>query len=199
MATVYKSLSKPTAAKDDSPNPIPRRTKQRVLILSSRGVTYRHRHLLNDLYSLLPHSRKDAKLDTKTKLYQLNELAELYNCNNVMFFEARKGKDLYIWISKAPNGPTVKMHLQNRKLVTLCFKITSSPLFSPSQRPPQTLKLKTLLHQYIQCPNSTSQETACAAPDPSSPSTTPSPQRPTYCSSKNSSHTPSPCRGTREK
>lgn len=60
-----------------------------------------------------PHSRKEAKLDTKTKLYQLNELAELYNCNNVLFFEARKGKDLYAWMSKAPNGPTVKMHLQN--------------------------------------------------------------------------------------
>ncbi|CAF9927494.1 MAG: Ribosome bioproteinsis protein brx1 [Heterodermia speciosa] len=112
MAAVYKALSKPSKT-STSTTPIPTRTKQRVLILSSRGVTYRHRHLLNDLYSLLPHSRKDAKLDTKTKLYQLNELAELYNCNNVLFFEARKGKDLYIWMSKAPNGPTVKFHLQN--------------------------------------------------------------------------------------
>lgn len=73
----------------------------------------RHRHLLADLHSLLPHSRKDAKLDTKTQLYQLNELADLYNCNNVMFFEARKGKDLYIWLSKPPNGPTLKLHCQN--------------------------------------------------------------------------------------
>ena len=113
MATVYKSLSKPSAPRTASTNGALKKNKQRVLILTSRGVTYRHRHLLNDLYSLLPHSRKDAKLDTKTKLYQLNELAELYNCNNVMFFEARKGKDLYIWMSKAPNGPTVKMHLQN--------------------------------------------------------------------------------------
>ncbi len=76
-------------------------------------VRNRHRHLLNDLASLLPHGKKDAKLDTKSKLYQLNELAELYNCNNVFFFEARKGKDLYLWMSKAPNGPTVKMHMQN--------------------------------------------------------------------------------------
>lgn len=84
-------------------------------ILTSTSISdlYRHRHLLNDLYSLLPHSRKDAKLDTKTKLYQLNELADLYNCNNVFFFEARKGKDLYVWMSKPPNGPTVKFHLQN--------------------------------------------------------------------------------------
>ncbi|GAB7357250.1 hypothetical protein MBLNU459_g8229t1 [Dothideomycetes sp. NU459] len=113
MATVFKSLSKTGAkSKDESASDGPR-NRQRVLILSSRGVTYRHRHLLNDLYSLLPHSRKDAKLDTKTKLYQLNELADLYNCNNVFFFEARKGKDLYVWMSKPPNGPTVKMHLQN--------------------------------------------------------------------------------------
>lgn len=132
MASVYKSLSKTNGVKDKDAKPQAGtgRNKQRVLILSSRGVTYRytadismsiyetdrllrHRHLMNDIYSLLPHSRKDAKLDTKTKLYQLNEIADLYNCNNVFFFEARKGKDLYIWLSKPPNGPTVKMHLQN--------------------------------------------------------------------------------------
>ncbi|KAL8934258.1 MAG: hypothetical protein Q9211_005327 [Gyalolechia sp. 1 TL-2023] len=113
MAAVYKTLSG-HSKKDATANGVPvKKNKQRVLILSSRGITYRHRHLLNDLYTLLPHSRKDAKLDTKTKLYQLNELADLYNCNNVLFFEARKGKDLYIWMSKAPNGPTVKCHLQN--------------------------------------------------------------------------------------
>ncbi|TVY14911.1 Ribosome biogenesis protein BRX1 [Lachnellula arida] len=112
--SAYKALSKTNGDKQDAPaNGGIKKNKQRVLILSSRGITYRHRHLLNDLASLLPHNRKDAKLDTKSKLYQLNELAELYNCNNVFFFEARKGKDLYLWMSKAPNGPTVKMHMQN--------------------------------------------------------------------------------------
>lgn len=62
---------------------------------------------------MMPHGRKDAKFDSKSKLYELNELAELYNCNNVLFFEARKGKDLYFWTSIAPNGPTCKFHLQN--------------------------------------------------------------------------------------
>lgn len=37
----------------------------------------------------------------------------MYNCNNIAYFEARKGKDLYLWLSKPPNGPTVKMHCQN--------------------------------------------------------------------------------------
>jgi len=115
----------------------------------------RHRHLLNDLASLLPHSRKDAKLDTKSKLYQLNELAELYNCNNVFFFEARKGKDLYLWMSKAPNGPTVKMHMQN------CLSLSC------------ILSTLTNLSKYTPWKNSTSQETVSKAPDPSSPSMPP--------------------------
>lgn len=87
--------------------------KQKVLILSSRGITARHRFLINDLTALIPHSKKDTKLDTKQKLFQLNEVAELYNCNNIMFFEARKHQDLYVWLSKPPNGPSFKLHIQN--------------------------------------------------------------------------------------
>jgi ribosome biogenesis protein BRX1 len=34
------------------------KNKQRVLLLSSRGVTHRMRHLMNDLESLLPHVKK---------------------------------------------------------------------------------------------------------------------------------------------
>ncbi|KAI6248821.1 Ribosome biogenesis protein BRX1 [Erysiphe necator] len=112
MPSFYKSVSK-TETKSKVSSGSVKKNKQKVLILSSRGITFRQRHLLKDIASLLPHSRKDAKLDTKSKLYQLNELADMYNCNNILFFEARKAKDLYIWMSKAPNGPTVKMHMQN--------------------------------------------------------------------------------------
>lgn len=42
MATVYKSLSKVNGSKDEETTAKgPRKNKQRVLILSSRGVTYR--------------------------------------------------------------------------------------------------------------------------------------------------------------
>ena len=96
MSSLFKTLTTdPDSKPDDSKHP-----KQRLLVLSSRGVTYRHRHLLNDLCALLPHSRKDAKLDTKSQLYLLNEVAELYNCNGVMFFEARKRQDLYMWLRR---------------------------------------------------------------------------------------------------
>jgi ribosome biogenesis protein BRX1 len=89
------------------------KNKQRVLLISSRGITYRFRHLLNDIHDLLPHSKKDSKLDVKTQLNTLNELAELSNCNNCIYFEVRKHSDLFMWMSKTPNGPSVKFHLQN--------------------------------------------------------------------------------------
>lgn len=43
------------------------KNKQRVLTLCSRGVTARARHLLEDLRKLIPHSKKEVKLDCKGK------------------------------------------------------------------------------------------------------------------------------------
>jgi ribosome biogenesis protein BRX1 len=114
----------------DAPLERKKRNKQRVLLLSSRGVTHRMRHLMNDLEALLPHVKKgeppsilvfrlwpsynaDSKLDSKSQLHLLPELADLNNCNNTLYFEARRHEDLYLWAAKTPNGPSVKMHVQN--------------------------------------------------------------------------------------
>lgn len=111
MSAIYKALQ--AKSSKDSSEKAKHINRQRVLVISSRGVTYRHRHLINDLLALLPHARKEPKFDSKKNLYQLNEVAELYNCNNVFFFECRKHQDLYLWVSKPPNGPTMKFHIQN--------------------------------------------------------------------------------------
>ncbi|SCU88863.1 LAFA_0E14950g1_1 [Lachancea sp. 'fantastica'] len=114
MSSIHKVLAGKSSGKSSSKEENNAfMNKQRTLLISSRGVTYRHRHLIQDLHSLLPQSRKEPKLDTKKDLGQLNEIAELYNCNNVVFFEARKHQDLYMWLSKPPNGPTIKFYLQN--------------------------------------------------------------------------------------
>lgn len=110
MSSIYKALANPKSKEKSEKIHI---NRQRVLLISSRGVNYRHRHLIQDLFALLPHSRKEPKLDTKKDLQQLNEIAELYNCNNIVFFEARKHQDLYLWMSKPPNGPTIKFFVQN--------------------------------------------------------------------------------------
>jgi hypothetical protein len=39
--------------------------KQRTLLIASRGISHRDRHLLADLRDLLPHSKKDSKFDGK--------------------------------------------------------------------------------------------------------------------------------------
>ncbi|KAK4686531.1 ribosome biogenesis protein BRX1, partial [Tremellales sp. Uapishka_1] len=90
-----------------------KRRKDKVLLISSRGVTQRMRHLMHDLEALLPHTKKDSKLDSKSSLHLLNELSDLHSCNNTLYFEARRHEDLYMWASRSPNGPSAKMHVQN--------------------------------------------------------------------------------------
>jgi len=87
--------------------------KQRVLILCSRGATNRFRHLMQDLRTLLPHSKKESKLDDKEHISVLNEMCELKSCSSCIYFEIRKKQDCYMWISKTPNGPCVKFLLEN--------------------------------------------------------------------------------------
>ncbi|KAK9820122.1 hypothetical protein WJX72_006346 [[Myrmecia] bisecta] len=97
-----------------APNSTPAvRNKEKVLVLCSRGITHRYRHLMLDLVQLLPHSKKDSKLDTKSDRGVINEVADMKGCSSVLFFEARKRKDLYVWMAKAPEGPSVKFHVAN--------------------------------------------------------------------------------------
>jgi len=68
---------------------------------------------MNDMRALLPHSKKESKFDNKARLSPINEIADLNNCNNVIFFECRKQQDLYLWMAKSPNGPSVKFLVLN--------------------------------------------------------------------------------------
>uniref|UniRef100_K3X086 Brix domain-containing protein n=1 Tax=Globisporangium ultimum (strain ATCC 200006 / CBS 805.95 / DAOM BR144) TaxID=431595 RepID=K3X086_GLOUD len=87
--------------------------RQRVLVFSSRGITTRYRHLLDDFRKLLPHHKRDVKLDAKDTLHVVNEIAEIKGCNTTIFLEARKRQDLYMWVSRVGTGPSVKFLVQN--------------------------------------------------------------------------------------
>ena len=116
MSSIYKTLTGDRSQKNSqgSSEEGPKfKNRQRVLLLTSRGVTQRHRHLVSDLFAMMPHARKEPKFDKKGDPGLLNEVAEMYNCNNVVYFEARKHQDLYMWLAKAPNGPTIKFHVRN--------------------------------------------------------------------------------------
>ncbi|KAJ2758050.1 Ribosome biogenesis protein brx1 [Coemansia sp. BCRC 34490] len=115
MATLYKTAQTEFKDVEDLIEEREKKSniKQRILMVSSRGVTFRQRHLMNDLEALLPHAKKESKIEAKQDIELLNELADIQNCNNVFYFESRKHQDLYFWISRAPSGPSVKFHVQN--------------------------------------------------------------------------------------
>ncbi len=87
--------------------------KQRCLVLSSRGVNVRQRHLLEDLKKLIPHHKTDSKLDTKGDIQTVNEVAELQNCNQILYLESRKRQDLYMHVARTPHGPSAKFNVVN--------------------------------------------------------------------------------------
>lgn len=98
--------------------------KQRCLTLCSRGVTARYRHLLEDLRTLLPHAKKESKLDpgkTGSDLgggmaKAINDIAEMRSCSSVLFLECRKRMDAYLWVGRAgpsATGPSVKFEVSN--------------------------------------------------------------------------------------
>lgn len=87
--------------------------KQRVLIFASRGISYRHRHLMEDLKKLMPHHKPEAKMRRSKTLSVINEMCEMKNCNKAILFEGRKKTDLYMWLADVPNGPSIKFLVEN--------------------------------------------------------------------------------------
>ncbi|KAK8633464.1 hypothetical protein V6N13_014310 [Hibiscus sabdariffa] len=75
-----EEVNKPTESSPDSPQVF--RNKEKVMVTCSHRINYRHRHLMLNMVSLLLHCKKDNK--------------------------CRKHQDLYMWMARCPNGPSVK-------------------------------------------------------------------------------------------
>ena len=56
------------------------RNKQRTLVFSSRGTNAQFRHLMLDLHALLPHHKKESKMDIKKELRAINEICDIKGC-----------------------------------------------------------------------------------------------------------------------
>ncbi|XP_068219116.1 ribosome biogenesis protein BRX1 homolog [Palaemon carinicauda] len=148
----------------DSDAPAPRKKKwtnrQRVLIFGSRGLSFRERHLMQDLKTIMPHSKGESKKEKKDDIKAINEICEMKNCSKCIYFENRKKKDLYMWISNVPQGPSVKFLVLNvhtmleLKLTGNCLK-GSRPLlsFDVGFDDPHWQVIKELLVQVFSTPN----------------------------------------------
>ena len=108
--------------------------RQRTMILSSRRVTHQERHLMKDLITLLPHAKKECKIEKNIAKDELTEVCSNHNCNNCLYFEHRK-REFILWILKNPEGPSVKFQIKNIytlkeiRLTGNCLKY-SRPLLS---------------------------------------------------------------------
>jgi len=135
--------------------------KTRVLIFSSRGISYRDRHLMKDLKLMMPHAKSDTKMDRKDQLPIINEICEMKNCCKCLYFESKKKQDLYLWASSSPDGPSAKFLVENvhtmheLKMTGNCLK-GSRPLVSFDQTfdtEPQYQLLKELFTQIFSTPH----------------------------------------------
>jgi len=135
--------------------------KTRVLVISARGIGFRGRHLLQDIQSMMPHSKTDSKMQRKESLFDINEIAEMKNCEKCLLFEGRKGKDVYMWASNVPRGPSIKFEVENihtmaeLKMTGNCLR-ASRPLLSFDKvftSTPHWQIIKELLGQIFGVPN----------------------------------------------
>lgn len=71
---------------------------------------------MQDLQTLLPHSKKDNKIEKgNDNLGLINEIAESKNCNKCILFENRRKSDLYVWFSNLSSGPSAKFLVESGK------------------------------------------------------------------------------------
>lgn len=116
---------------------------------------------MNDLRTMMPHSKSESKMDRKDQLFVINEICEMKNCNKCLFFEGKKKQDLYLWASNTPKGPSVKFLVENihtmseLKMTGNCLK-GSRPLLSFDKNfdnEPHWSLLKELFIQIFSTPN----------------------------------------------
>lgn len=109
--------------------------KQKILITSTRGISHRDRHLQLDLLNLIPHSKKESKIEKHIQPSDLVKLAEINYCNNLIYFENHDLTGLNLVICKLKEGPSIKFKVgnihtsQELKLTGNCLK-NSRPILS---------------------------------------------------------------------
>lgn len=85
-----------------------------VLVLGTRGLKARHRHLMRDVLRLLPHGVPGSKLDTEdNSLLGAVSACEDANCGTALLFDARDPRRLFLWAASCPNGPSAMFRVRN--------------------------------------------------------------------------------------
>lgn len=133
--------------------------KQRTLVVASRGISHQERYLVNDIMNLLPHAKKECKIEKNTAREELNDICFNHSCKNALYFEHRR-RELVMWLFRSPDGPCAKFQVRNIhtlseiKMTGNCLKY-SRPLLSFDEsfdKKPHLKLLKELLMHTFNTP-----------------------------------------------
>ena len=83
------------------------------MIFSSHGISNTFRYLVKDIINLIPNSKVESKLERNGIRDVINDLAYERSCNNYLFFDCHKHIDLFMWLCKSPNGPSIKFQVKD--------------------------------------------------------------------------------------
>lgn len=104
--------------KDEPYAPVIQTNKQRTMVFSNRGVSPSQKHLMNDVRVLLPHSKREAKYDTRRHIKEINELCEMAGCNNCVYFEQQE-HNFFLWVARVPYGPSAKFFIKDSMYIVV--------------------------------------------------------------------------------
>lgn len=89
-------------------------THASTLVLGTRGLKARHRHLMRDLLRLLPHGLAGSKHDTcDNSLAGVASACEDADCSAALLLDARDSERLFMWVVSCPDGPSAMFRVRN--------------------------------------------------------------------------------------
>ena len=163
-----------------TPMPAKRGRQHSVLVLGTRGLKARHRHLMRDLLRLLPHGVPGSKLDTSEDgLAGVVSACEDADCSAALLLDARDGQRLFMWAASCPNGPSAMFRVRNVHTVAelnleahRCAGVRNLLSFDASFETSANRKvIKALLVNALSVPRGAAKRVATASSGPSSSAT----------------------------
>ncbi|CAL6025003.1 Ribosome_biogenesis protein Brix [Hexamita inflata] len=95
--------------------PVHETPNHRVLSIYNKHILADHLALKRDYEKLCPHTKLEFKFDESEPLSHLQVLAHKRGCDTIIYWETRRRKDLFLYLSVMPSGPTMKFHVMNIK------------------------------------------------------------------------------------
>jgi len=88
--------------------------RSKTLLVASRNQTSHSRYLMKNIYeSLVPNIKRESKIDPNHDLSEITEMCSMNACTQGAYFKVVKGREYYLWIFTANNGPSIKFQLLN--------------------------------------------------------------------------------------